>query len=142
MTAPGWYPDPDNSLRQRYWHGAGWSDSHRDMPGGADSWAENLASPMGQEFKLSSSLQSTSNYGEPPAGPAPAGELTSTGSKSRAGWIVAGIIGVLIMLAACGGPGGWRMGVDGNGYDVTCNDGTSSRSGGIQGACSHHGGVR
>lgn len=27
------------------------------------------------------------------------------------------------------------------GYTVTCNDGTISNSGGIQGACSHHGGV-
>ena len=30
---------------------------------------------------------------------------------------------------------------DGNGYYVTCNDGWTSGSGGIQGACSHHGGV-
>jgi hypothetical protein len=29
----------------------------------------------------------------------------------------------------------------GNGYPVVCNDGTVSTSGGIQGACSHHGGV-
>jgi hypothetical protein len=29
----------------------------------------------------------------------------------------------------------------GNGYPVTCADGTLSDSGGIQGACSHHGGV-
>jgi hypothetical protein len=30
---------------------------------------------------------------------------------------------------------------NGRGYRVQCNDGTYSRSGGIQGACSHHGGV-
>lgn len=30
---------------------------------------------------------------------------------------------------------------DGNGYSVFCNDGSISNSGGIQGACSHHGGV-
>lgn len=30
----------------------------------------------------------------------------------------------------------------GNGYIVECEDGTMSDSGGIQGACSHHGGVR
>lgn len=29
----------------------------------------------------------------------------------------------------------------GNGYAVTCADGSTSHSGGIQGACSHHGGV-
>jgi hypothetical protein len=29
----------------------------------------------------------------------------------------------------------------GNGYPVRCNDGSISTSGGIQGACSHHGGV-
>jgi hypothetical protein len=31
---------------------------------------------------------------------------------------------------------------EGNGYVVECMDGTLSDSGGIQGACSHHGGVR
>jgi hypothetical protein len=30
---------------------------------------------------------------------------------------------------------------EGRGYRVQCNDGTYSQSGGIQGACSHHGGV-
>lgn len=30
---------------------------------------------------------------------------------------------------------------NGNGYTVQCSDGTYSQSGGIQGACSHHGGV-
>jgi hypothetical protein len=30
---------------------------------------------------------------------------------------------------------------NGNGYRVQCADGTFSHSGGIQGACSHHGGV-
>lgn len=36
-------------------------------------------------------------------------------------------------------PGGVIPG--GNGYPVVCADGTISNSGGIQGACSHHGGV-
>jgi hypothetical protein len=31
---------------------------------------------------------------------------------------------------------------EGDGYRVQCEDGTYSQSGGIQGACSHHGGVR
>jgi hypothetical protein len=31
---------------------------------------------------------------------------------------------------------------EGDGYRVRCEDGTYSHSGGIQGACSHHGGVR
>jgi hypothetical protein len=45
--------------------------------------------------------------------------------------------------------GGWRMGNgewgmenDGDGYRVTCQDGTVSLSGGKPGACSQHGGVR
>jgi hypothetical protein len=41
-----------------------------------------------------------------------------------------------------GGPSGG--GVDlgpGNGSTVVCRDGSISHSGGIQGACSHHGGV-
>ena len=37
-------------------------------------------------------------------------------------------------------PGGTDLG-PGNGYTVTCVDGSISHSGGIQGACSHHGGV-
>lgn len=37
--------------------------------------------------------------------------------------------------------GTWVMGVDGNGYSVRCSDGEISNSGGIQGACSGHGGV-
>lgn len=36
--------------------------------------------------------------------------------------------------------GGTDLG-PGNGYAVTCVDGSTSHSGGIQGACSHHGGV-
>ncbi len=36
--------------------------------------------------------------------------------------------------------GGTDLG-SGNGYTVTCADGSISHSGGIQGACSHHGGV-
>ena len=30
---------------------------------------------------------------------------------------------------------------EGRGYRVRCADGTYSQSGGIQGACSHHGGI-
>lgn len=41
-----------------------------------------------------------------------------------------------------GSGGAWEMGVDGDGYRVTCKDGTTSLSGGKSGACSHHGGVR
>lgn len=36
----------------------------------------------------------------------------------------------------------WEIGVDGSGYRVECADGTWSMSGGRQGACSHHGGLR
>jgi hypothetical protein len=37
--------------------------------------------------------------------------------------------------------GGGGGGGGGNGYEVRCRDGWISHSGGIQGACSHHGGV-
>ena len=41
-----------------------------------------------------------------------------------------------------GGSDSWSPVIgDGNGYAVFCNDGSISNSGGIQGACSHHGGV-
>ena len=33
--APGWYPDPDGSPRQRYWDGNAWTQSYQDAgPGG------------------------------------------------------------------------------------------------------------
>ena len=28
-TSPGWYPDPDGKPGDRWWNGAGWSDSRR-----------------------------------------------------------------------------------------------------------------
>lgn len=28
-TSPGWYPDPDGKAGERWWNGAGWSDSRR-----------------------------------------------------------------------------------------------------------------
>lgn len=68
------------------------------------------------------------------------GANNSGGSK---GWWVAGIIAAVLLLGnSCSSSDSWRMGVDGNGYRVTCMDGTTSLSGGKQGACSQHGGVR
>lgn len=59
------------------------------------------------------------------------------------GWWIAVVIGMVLILGnSCSTDYGWQMGVDGDGYRVTCKDGTTSLSGGKQGACSHHGGVR
>lgn len=47
-----------------------------------------------------------------------------------------------IVLSAAGIPtGAGDVQYDGYGYEVVCADGTVSYSGGISGACSHHGGV-
>jgi len=49
----------------------------------------------------------------------------------------------LFFLNACTNPTADSDGSSGgSGYQVTCKDGTISHSGGKQGACSHHGGVR
>lgn len=58
----------------------------------------------------------------------------------RLGLIVAIVVLGLFLFGSCS-TGLWRMGIDGHGYRVTCDDGTTSLSGGEQGACSHHGGV-
>lgn len=75
-------------------------------------------------------------------GSAPRSIAVSRQRSSPVGWIV-GVVVLLIILVSCSSAASrwWQMGVDGNGYEVTCNDGTRSLSGGIQGACSHHGGV-
>jgi hypothetical protein len=46
----------------------------------------------------------------------------------------------ILHLYQGGGGGGGGVIPGGNGYPVMCNDGTTSYSGGIQGACSWHGG--
>lgn len=45
------------------------------------------------------------------------------------------------ILQLGGGGGGTYVIPGGSGYSVICNDGSISDSGGIQGACSWHGGV-
>jgi len=77
--------------------------------------------------------------------PRPGGRGTTPvggGAGGRVGWVIGVIVGVLILGNSCSGSNTWRMGVDGSGQSVTCQDGTTSLSGDKQGACSQHGGVR
>lgn len=122
MTVAGWYPDPDNSVRQRYWDGVAWTAQLRPKAGGADSWrAAGQISP----------------------GAAVASPQPRRSNGLRNGWLIAGGIAIFLLFASCSaGTRLWQMGVDGTGYNVTCMDGTHSKSGGNQGACSQHGGVR
>lgn len=48
MTLPvaGWYPDPDNSARFRWWNGIAWTDNFTDAAAPAAVTASNLASPL------------------------------------------------------------------------------------------------
>ena len=48
-SAPGWYPDPDGSPRQRYWDGNAWTQSYQDAgpgrvpPNKRSGWLTALA---------------------------------------------------------------------------------------------------
>lgn len=146
MSTAGWYPDPENTLQQRFWDGTAWTGSTRS--------AANLSDTVS---RLASVTRSTGQHGPnnaaehtPVASPnyvqVPSA-LQTVSSKTSAGWIVFWIVLALIVFGSCsaGGSGrynDWQMGVDGDGYRVTCEDGTTSLSGGKPGACSHHGGVR
>ena len=118
----GWYPDPDNSLQQKYWDGSKWVESFSSNPTGADYW----------EGRSQENLQ-------PPNRQVPQKQP----SRSKYFWPLLISIGIAALIAfqSCESRG-WQMGVDGNGYQVTCKDGTISMSGGIQGACSQHGGIQ
>jgi hypothetical protein len=37
VTPPGWYPDPTDSTRDRWWGGSGWTDQTRSSTRGADT---------------------------------------------------------------------------------------------------------
>ena len=127
---PGWYPDPDNSLQQRYWDGIKWTSEIQTDPRGAEAW-------LSRSEVSNTDLSGYIRYVDKPTGPAN-GTSASTATK----WLLGIVISLVIIfsLQSCGNRG-WQMGVDGNGYKVTCRDGTISMSGGIQGACSQHGGV-
>jgi len=44
MAPAGWYPDPDDARRQRFWNGASWTDDRRPV-GGATSTASAAPGP-------------------------------------------------------------------------------------------------
>lgn len=113
MSSPGWYPDPGNSLRERYWDGHRWAVEppaapRRQMkPAKILGWV--IALGIGTLLVINnasgSSTSTTPVVGSVPAYIAPQVQVNS-------------------------------------GYEVTCEDGTISHAGGKRGACSHHGGER
>ena len=129
-SAPGWYPDPDNSLQKRYWNGSQWTNNYQMAPDGADAW-------QSEEYSRSITANKSATSETRAQNPNP----TSVNSVGK--WVIGFIIFIVVIASfqSCSNRG-WQMGVDGNGYQVTCQDGTTSMSGGIQGACSHHGGVQ
>jgi hypothetical protein len=169
VIEPGWYPDPDNSLRERFWTGSGWAAQVRTAPGvliNPNHVATAAQMPVAYSER---SHGQTSNNGAltPPPARIPT-KPTKAFSDRVIGWAVPLGIGlILVAISYFGGGSGtvppsnvletgwqsgnsdvggndndWQMGVDGTGYSVTCQDGSTSLSGGRQGACSHHGGVR
>ena len=125
--APGWYPDPNDSLKQRYWNGAAWTELSRESSNGAQDWSNRLGGIVGIENAATSSSESAVAH-------------HSTPNRTWVAVVIALL--ALFVFSSCAANNSWQMGVDGNGYTVYCEDGTISKSGGIQGACSHHGGVR
>jgi hypothetical protein len=126
MASPGWYPDPNNNMLSRYWDGTAWTGSTQQLPGGADYWRKPSYAPTQTKASAIRARES---------------QKPSWG----AGRVAVIVIAVLIFFSAiqsCESSSGWRMGIDGDGYRVTCEDGTTSLSGGKPGACSQHGGVR
>lgn len=120
-TPAGWYPDPDNSLQKKFWDGQNWVDAVSPNQAGASYWEEKVNySETTENDQLPQTKHSTFRFSWP--------------------LLVSVAIALLIALQSCDS-GNWQMGIDGNGYKVTCRDGTISMSGGIQGACSQHGGV-
>jgi hypothetical protein len=125
--SPGWYPDPNDSLKQRYWNGSAWTTQTRENSNGAQDWSSRLGRHDAIEQLHSESHQSEA-------------AIHNSSNRIWAGVAIAVI--ALFAFSSCAANNSWRMGIDGNGYTVYCEDGTISKSGGIQGACSHHGGVR
>lgn len=130
----GWYPDPDNSMQSRYWDGSRWTDSTKPIENGADYWFKNVESKNSQPSVT------------PSIRPPRTASRSSASERSKVPtWLVViGIyLAIVVLVRGCEAQQDlWRMGVDGNGYRVVCEDGTVSMSGGKQGACSQHGGVR
>ncbi len=123
----GWYPDPNDSLRQRYWNGADWTEQTRENLNGAQDWSNRLGGMVIPENAVGGSNGTLAAH-------------PTTPNRTWVGVVIALL--ALFVFSSCAANNSWQMGVDGNGYTVYCEDGTISKSGGIQGACSHHGGVR
>ncbi|GAB2516294.1 uncharacterized protein DUF2510 [Paramicrobacterium agarici] len=141
-ASPGWYTRPDDHSLEGYWDGDRWT-------------AERPASPQSDAFKPRPTFKSNA---------------TIISIVVLPLLLIWGVLAVLAPFSAepddttyitdtddnyidqpSDGNGGygyrdpyyddWVMGEDGTGYYVRCRDGTHSKSGGRQGACSHHGGV-
>jgi hypothetical protein len=93
---PGWYSDPWTAGQYRYWTGTTWTgETNRWGPthagGGTDPWPQ-LSSPV------------TTGYGLPTSGP----RAAATAPSSRRGPIVAGVI-VLVLLVAASATAGYLI---------------------------------
>jgi len=119
----GWFVDESNGQRLRYFDGKYWTDRYRSLPGAESVWEKTIDQTGTVPARASASS-------------------SGSGSAGKIALFIGVAILVLVLFQSCIANQGWRMGVDGNGYQVTCEDGTMSMSGGKQGACSHHGGVR
>jgi hypothetical protein len=129
MASPGWYPDPNNNMLSRYWDGTAWTGSTQQLPGGADYWRK----PSHSRTPTKASAIRARESQKPSGG-------VQDGLRSPLSLSCSFLLRFRVVNRHL--DGGWRMGIDGDGYRVTCQDGTVSLSGGEPGACSQHGGVR
>ncbi|WP_425563794.1 DUF2510 domain-containing protein [Rhodoglobus aureus] len=146
MSSAGWYPDPDDSLKLRYCNGTSWTDQTCASANLSDRPPPQTAAQSEPYPNHSGSISSPSKLAPASAtalDPESRAAVRILSPERRVGWAFAWVLAAFVLFSGCsGGFQVWQMGVDGNGHQVTCNDGTSSLSGGVQGACSGHGGVR
>lgn len=79
---PGWYPDPEDAARERWWNGTAWSDERRTPTFGArpDPYAPAVASPY------------VASYGAPAYGGQTNGLALAGLLVGAVGWLVAGVL--------------------------------------------------
>lgn len=59
MTAPGWYVDPENQDRERYWNGGSWQRDTRPLSGAATAFADPSTAGVQAAPRREDGLQTT-----------------------------------------------------------------------------------
>lgn len=113
----GWYPDPDGGAGQRWWNGAGWSDSRRGGAGAAASTPyapEGTVPPPAPGMLPPSVIYSADNpapqrpdpYAQPypTAGVRPASSINVQANRNAMIGFVLGLVGIFANILFVVGP--------------------------------------